>query len=102
MAGDGALHFAREAAAIVRLVERHIIDDKTARAKFVGEMAHGGEDERDLLLVMADVGRLVPHLHHQHDAVGGIAAVEAGDIVAKLVAEDGHEHGHVRPNAREG
>ena len=46
--------------------------------QFLGEVAHGGKQERDLLLVMAHIGRLVMKLGHQHPVArrvsGGIDA----------------------------
>ena len=51
-----------------------------------GEVAHGREDERDLLLVVFDVSGLVADLHHQHDGIGLGLAAQRGEGAGELIA----------------
>jgi hypothetical protein len=37
---------------------------------------------------MPDVGRLLPHLDHQHDVPRGVEIGQAADRARKLIAED--------------
>ena len=99
---DRARDLAGEAAGIVRIAKFGVVDAPSRIAQFLGEMAHGGKDQRDLLLVVADIGRLVPHLHHQDDAIVLGAPAQAGKVAGQLVAEDGHKDGagHGCSNAR--
>ena len=68
----GALHFGGERPRVRRIIERHIIDAKPLAAKLFREVAHGGEDQRQLLLVMIHVGGFFHHLHHQHHVSLGV------------------------------
>ena len=99
---DRPRNLAGEAPRIVRVAELRVIDAPARIAQFLGEMAHGGKDQRDLLLVVADIGRLVPHLHHQDDTIVLGAPAQAGKVAGQLVAEDGHKDGagHGCSNAR--
>ena len=53
------------------IIEADVVDGETIGAQFTCEVAHGGEDQRELLLVVADIGRLLRDLHHQ-DGVSGL------------------------------
>ena len=99
---DRARDLAGEAARILQIAKFGVVDAPSRIAQFRGEMAHGGKDQRDLLLVVADIGRLVPHLHHQDDGIVLGAPAQAGKVAGQLVAEDGHENGagHGCSNAR--
>ena len=70
---------------------RAVVDGPARCAQFVREVAHGREKERDLLLVMADVGRLFPDLAHQHDGARGIGRLQRRQRQAQLVAEHKHQ-----------
>ena len=70
LAFQRAQHLAIQALRIARLVQRHIAHPVAAPAQPLGELAHGGEDQNELLLVVANVFGLVHHLGHQ-DQVGG-------------------------------
>ena len=59
-------------------------------------MAHRGEQKGDLLLVVADIGRLGHHLDDENDGGGLVHRAQAGEIMAELIAEHGNEDGHTR------
>ncbi len=101
VAGDGALQFAGEAAGVRGVIEAHIVDADALSHERRREMAHGGEDEGDLLAMMLHIGRLAHHLGHEDNITRRIEALEAGDIARKLVAEDKAEccHAPVIPAA---
>ena len=86
-----ARDFAGEAAAIVRRVQLHIVDRPTEAAQPLRMMAHGGQDEGDLGLMMLHIGRLVGDLHHQDDAVLLVRSAQGGDVGRQLVAQNGNE-----------
>ena len=90
---DRAGGFAGEAASIVLGVQLHVIDRPAGILQLGGEMAHGGKDQDDLLLVMLDVGRLVPDLHHQDDGIVLGPAPDRGEVAGQLVTEDRDEDG---------
>ena len=60
-----------------------IVDDEPCLPQLLGEMAHGGEDEGDLLLVVAHIGRLVGDLAHQHDVLRRIGVRRGSTSPAK-------------------
>ena len=74
MAGDGALHFAGEGAGVGGIIEADVVDGEALCAQFACEVPHGGEDQRQLLLVMGDVACFLRHLHHQHGVAGLVIA----------------------------
>ena len=82
-----------KAVGVVLVGQFDIIDVPAVLAQFVCEVAHGREDQDDLLLVMFDVGRLVPHLRHQDDGVVLRAPAQRSKRSGKLVAENGYENG---------
>ena len=103
VAGDGVLQLRGEAAARIGRLQRHIVDRPAQRPQFLGEMAHGGKDEGDLLLVMPHIGRLVLKLGHEHAIAGRIAAGEAAERGRELIAQDQDEMadaGHHKPARR--
>ena len=93
VAFDCTRDFACKAARIVLAGELHVVDRPPGIAQFLGEVAHGREDQDDLLLVVLDVGRLVPDLHHQDDGIVLGAASKARKRAGQLVAKDGNENG---------
>ena len=92
---------AREGAGVFGIVERDIIDPHALPAKLRREMTHRGKHERDLLLVVRNVNRLLRDLRHQHD-VAGSEVGKGGNVARELVAE--HEaqgrHGPLTAPAR--
>ena len=66
------------------------------RAQFGRKVAHGREDQRDLGLVVAHMGGFLGHLHHQHDSVALVAALQAGKTMRQLVAQDRNQDGHTK------
>ena len=95
MPRDSARDLGNEAAAIGRIVQFHIIDRPPQRAQPIGMVAHGGQDEGDLRLVMADIAGLIRHLHHQHDAARLVGVPQCGDVGRQLVAQHRNEKGAV-------
>jgi hypothetical protein len=85
---DGELHLARKAAVRASVGQGSVFDRPASAAKFIGEMAHRGEYQRDLLLVVAYIGRLVPHLAHENGVERFVGGPQRGDGLRKLVAED--------------
>ena len=57
----------------------------------VGEVAHGGEEQHQLFLVLAQIGRLLLRLGHQDRVARGVEAVERGAVGVELVAADHHK-----------
>ncbi len=91
MAVDSAGDFAGEAAGIAGIVQLHVINCPAGIAQFAGEVAHRREDQRDLLLVVFDVGCLFPDLHHQDDGIILRAPPDRREVSRQLVAQDGDE-----------
>ena len=87
MTRDGPHQLAGEGAGIAGRIEADVIDGDAFRLQLGREVAHGGEQEGDLLLVMPDVGRLRPDLDHQDHVVLRVEVREAGDAAGELVAE---------------
>ncbi len=79
VARNGPRQFTGQRAGVCRIVEPDIVDLPAKAAQFIGEGAHRGEDEGQLLLVVANVGRLVRDLGHQHDVMRAVAALKRGD-----------------------
>ena len=88
MPGDGILQLRGEAAPVFGSVQLHVVDGPARGREFTGEMAHGGKQERDLLLVMAHIGRLVVKLGHQHPVARRVSGGEARQTRRQLIAED--------------
>ncbi len=88
---DGPLDLAVEAAAVAALAKRDVIDRPAIPFEFGGEVPHRRQDQRDLRLVMSDVGRLLGDLHHQHHRILLRDITERGEIMVTLVAEDGDQ-----------
>ena len=59
-------------------------------------MTHGGKHERNLLLVMSDVGGFGGNLGHQNH-VTVTAILQGGDIAGQLIAEDEAQSVHDGP-----
>ena len=91
---DGALHFACETAAITVAIEGSIVDAPAELAEFVREVAHGGEQKRDFLLVVRDVGCFLHHFAHEDEIARRIAAAEARDRGRQLIAQYQNDIAH--------
>ena len=85
---DRSLEFSGERAGIARRIEAHIVDGDALGLQIGREMAHGREQESDLLLVVADIGRLLPHLDHENGVGVRVEIGERGNAAVKLIAED--------------
>jgi hypothetical protein len=89
---NGAQDFAGKASRVGRIIKADVIDRPSSAAQFFGKVAHGRKDQRDLGLVMAHIGRLFGHLHHQDYGVIRPAVGKAGDIRRKLITKDRDEN----------
>ena len=87
MRGDGAGEFAGEETRIGGVVKPHIMHADAFAFQFLGEMAHGREDQDDLLLVVRGIGRLLRDLGHEHDVLRGVEAIERAQFARELIAE---------------
>ena len=83
--------FAGETAGIAAVRQFDVIDRPAGVLQLCGEVAHRGKDQRDLLLVVPDIGCLVPHLHHQDDGIVLGPAPDRGKVAGKLIAQYGNE-----------
>ena len=100
MTGDGLAELRGEGAAIALRIQGNVFDRPAQRAQLPREVAHGREQEGDLLLVMAHIARLVAQLRHEHEVPRRIAGGEAGDGRRQLVAQ--HEDEVADGRARHG
>jgi hypothetical protein len=58
-----------EGTGIVRLIQLHVVNLPARVGELLPKVAHAGKHESQLLLVMANVTRLVHHLRQQHHVV---------------------------------
>ena len=91
-----------EAAGVARVVEPDIVDRPAIGPPFVGEVAHGGKQQRDLDLVVSHIGGLRHYLDHQQHRVRAVDAAQAGERRRQLVAQHRDQNRHARINARGG
>lgn len=101
MACDRPDHLAAEAAAVPVILQLDVVDPQPGLAQGRRVMAHGREQEHDLLRMMPDVGRLVRDFHHQHHVLR-TGAVERAQAGIELVAEDDAQRAHEPPANRDG
>ena len=94
VARDRAGDLAGEAAGVVGIVEADVVDVPARLHQRRGMVAHRREDVGDLLAVVADVGRLVGDLHHQHDRVGGRGPIQRRQVERQLVAQHRDQRFH--------
>jgi len=79
---------------VVGVLEWHMVDGPAVLAQFRREVAHGTEDQGDLLRVVGDVSGLVGDFSQQHDGIVGLAGAQRGNARVELVAEDERERSH--------
>jgi hypothetical protein len=91
---DRPRHLAVEAAAALGIVQLHVVDTPARRPQRPGVVAHGRQDVGELAPVVAHVGGLVPHLHHQQHGRGLIRTFQRRQAHRQLIAKDGDESGH--------
>lgn len=96
VAFDRAGDLAGKSARVVGIVQRDVIHCPSKRAQSLGMVSHRGENEGDLLLVVADISRFLGDLHHQHHRLGRIDVVERGDTGRELIAQDRDQDRHCR------
>ena len=101
VARGGPRHLARERAGVALVLQPDVLHAHAAGGQGAGEVAHGGEHQRDLLLVVADVGAFGPHLGEQHDVGFGVEVPQRRQGAGTLVAQHHTQRpGHVRPARR--
>ena len=84
-----AQQLAGDRTGVVRILVADIAHGDAARPQPLGEGPHAGENEGDLLLVVTDIGRLLPHLGHEDEVAGGVEVAQGRQpILGELVAED--------------
>lgn len=83
---------------VVGVVDADIADLHAPAAQPLGEIAHAGEDQGQLLLVVLDVGGFAQDLGHEDDVVRGVETAKRGQVVAELIAQHQSERPrHARP-----
>ena len=87
MQGDGAGEFVGEGTCIGGIVEPHIMHAQAFAFQLFREVAHGREDQDDLLLVVGNIGRLLRHLRHEDHVLRGIEPVKRAQGGRELIAE---------------
>ena len=76
------------------LVEPVIDHPPSRRFQFGREMAHGGEDQGDLLAVMPDIACFADRLDHQDIGLARRGLAQAREVGAQLVAQHQYQVGH--------
>ncbi|MNN95278.1 hypothetical protein D3C81_2140590 [compost metagenome] len=66
MQGGETRQLAGQRATVVRIVEGHVVHRHAALAQRLGEVAHGAEQEGDLLRMVRHMTGLLGHLGEQH------------------------------------
>ena len=79
---------------IAGIVELGITHVPAGLAQTCRELAHGGEDQRDLLGVMLHVAGLVRDLRHHHDVLGLVGLLQRRQLLRQLVAQHEHQPAH--------
>lgn len=67
-----ALQLAGHRAAVLRVVEGHVMHVDALVLQRLSKVTHGTENQRDLLRVMGDMGGFFHDLDHQHTVVFAI------------------------------
>ena len=88
MFGVPAHQFGTDRPAGVGIIIGGIGDRPAIVAKLLREMAHGREQEGDLLAMVADIGRLVADLGHDHDVAVTVGGGQRRQRRRQLVAQD--------------
>ncbi len=88
--GAGQHRFAQILQALVQGV---VVHAPALAAQARGEMAHGAEQERQLLAVVGHVAGFLAHLGHDHAIAGRVAFGQAAEMGAELVAENQYQAG---------
>lgn len=82
-----------ERLAIVRMVQREVVDAVSVAPQPARKVAHGSEDRDDFLGVVHHIVGFLAHLHEDMDDVGvlpGEPAVQGIELVAEHESERGH------------
>ena len=78
----------RQRAAVVRVVEGHVVHTPAALAQGFGKVAHGAENQRDLLRVMGHVIGFGGHFGQQYGVLGWVQLAQRGQIKRQLIAKN--------------
>ena len=85
---------AKRSSRVAGIVEADIVDAIAEVAKFVGEMAHGREDEDDLLPVVADIAGFGVDLAEKDHVLLRIGTGKARHRRGQLVSKKEHQIAH--------
>ena len=94
MLSHGAFHFGGKTAGVVGCVELYVVDRYPPHAQRLCKVPHSSEHQHNLLLVMANIGAFLLHLHHQHDVVRWIEVTQRRQIGRELITEHDPQGGH--------
>ena len=86
-------------AGVLRVVEPTVVRPPSGAALRLVEVAHGGEEEGETLLVLRNVGRFLASLDLQDSVALRLEAVEGGGLGVQLIAED-EDKLATRPHSR--
>lgn len=75
------MQFPNDGMGVGRIVDLDVAHRHTASAQPDREAAHGRENQRDLLLVAPDVGRLVIDLGHEDEVVHRVDIPKGREVV---------------------
>ena len=96
-------NLALERTRVAGIIQPHIVDRPALLTKLFRKMAHGGKDQRQLLLVVAHITGFVHHFGHQQDDLVPVRCFERSKTQAKLVAQyENKVHGGVTCGRRTG
>ena len=90
---DGAADFPRQISGIVRILEIDIVDRHALPPQGLGKMAHGRQDQHDLLPVVGHMGVLPHDLRHQDNVTDRVEPLQRRHIAGQLVAQHNSQHG---------
>ena len=65
-----------------------VVNEVPAATQDIPEVTHGGEDERDLVAVVGDVGGLLAYFGHHNDVSAGTGSLQGRVMQGKLIAEN--------------
>ena len=83
-----AQQLARQRTTVIGIIQSHVVNLDAPRAQSLGKMAHGAEDQGDLLRVMRHMTGLFHHFGQQHVVVLAVDVLQCTEAMGKLVTQD--------------
>jgi hypothetical protein len=80
-------NFGLEAAAIVGIIERYVVDNVTTISQFTRKMAHCRKEKSEANFVLGNIGCFFLDFHHQHGVRGSVKAIKGRRTSVKLITE---------------